>query len=198
MNSNSIKIVLIGETETGKTSLLKSKNEIISPTIGLDFRNKQFKLSSGLEVRIQIVDTSGLEKFHPISVNHCRLAHGIILVYDISKRETFSELSSRYADIIKNSNFRKLEKVVIANKADLEHIRTVSTDEGNGFAKVIDAKYVEMSCREFLNNNTIESVLLGMAENISKKTNMKQWDEDLILEPLIKSDISKKRCCVLL
>lgn len=93
------KIVLIGESNTGKTSMLlrfaeNKFSENYLCTIGVDFKIKTLRIDGQQKVKMQIWDTAGQERFKSISQAYYRNAHGCIAVYDISNRQSFDEIRS--------------------------------------------------------------------------------------------------------
>ena len=88
-----IKLVLLGDSSVGKTNLLLrySKDEFeesTKATIGMDFISMETKINDK-EIRVQFWDTAGQEKYKAITRTYYRIAHGIVMVYDITKRSTF-------------------------------------------------------------------------------------------------------------
>lgn len=92
------KIVLIGESNTGKTSLLlrfaeNTFSENYLCTIGVDFKTKTLSVDKGSRlVKLQIWDTAGQERFRSISHAYYRNSHGCVAVYDISNRGSFDSI----------------------------------------------------------------------------------------------------------
>ncbi|KAH0720730.1 hypothetical protein KY290_005656 [Solanum tuberosum] len=91
----SFKILLIGDSGVGKSSLLLSfiSNAVddITPTIGVDFKIKTLTVG-GKRLKLTIWDTAGQEKFRTLTSSYFRGAQGIILVYDVTRRDTFTNL----------------------------------------------------------------------------------------------------------
>lgn len=91
-----IKLLMLGDTGVGKTCLLlRYAYDSFSPTfittIGIDFKIKHIHLD-GLKVKLQIWDTAGQERFRTITVSYFKGAHGIILCYDVTDRDTFENV----------------------------------------------------------------------------------------------------------
>ena len=89
----SIKLVVIGESGVGKSNLILRFKENrfddqLIPTIGLDFYSDDFTIK-GKKVRVQIWDTAGQEKYRATAKTYYKLAHGVILVYDVTQRQSF-------------------------------------------------------------------------------------------------------------
>ena len=86
------KIVLIGDSDVGKTSMLLRFSDNIfcnNPcTVGIDFKIKTLKVDNHI-IKMQIWDTAGQERFKSITKNYLRNAHCCIAVYDITRMESF-------------------------------------------------------------------------------------------------------------
>ena len=86
------KVLLIGDSNVGKTSLLlqytENRYSDTECTIGIDFKIKKLDVSSK-SIKLQIWDTAGQEKFNTITTSYYKGAHGIIIVFDISNKTIF-------------------------------------------------------------------------------------------------------------
>ena len=161
------KVILIGDSAVGKSSILckyadkEFRNSHIS-TIGVDFKIATIKV--GLKkVKLQIWDTTGQERFKTIIRSFFRGVQGVFLVFDITDKSTFDNLSywveelNRYCP--EDSSCKKTI-FVIGNKIDLEEKRTVSYDDANEYAKSIGARYFETSAKE---NIRISDIFYNLA-----------------------------------
>ncbi|KAG4214837.1 hypothetical protein ERO13_A01G142400v2 [Gossypium hirsutum] len=118
----SFKILLIGDSGAGKSSLLVSlisaSAEDLAPTIGVDFKIK-FLTVGGKRLKLTIWDTAGQERFRTLTSSYYRGAQGIILVYDVTRRETFTNLSTVWAKEVElYSTNRDCVKMLVGNKVD--------------------------------------------------------------------------------
>jgi len=122
------KLLFLGDTSVGKTSLLiryidnKFDEESLA-TLGVDVRYK-FVTLENKKIRVDIWDTAGQERFKNITKNYFRGAHGIILVYDITKKATFDVLKT-WLIAAQNSVPPETEMIVVGNKIDLKDKREV-------------------------------------------------------------------------
>ena len=126
-----IKLVLLGDSSVGKTNLLLryAKNEFeesTKATIGMDFISLEIKIENK-EVRVQFWDTAGQEKYKAITRTYYRIAHGIVMVYDITKRSSFERLQN-WIDEIKTNSQSDPIFLLIGNKKDLEEHREIPTE----------------------------------------------------------------------
>ena len=99
VNEQLFKILMLGNTSVGKTCLMQRYiNETIpkmtTPTIGVECATKSVRLPDGNSVKCQIWDTAGQERYRAVCSAYYKRALGALLVYDVTKRETFEELES--------------------------------------------------------------------------------------------------------
>ncbi|XP_034206452.1 ras-related protein RABC2a-like isoform X2 [Prunus dulcis] len=147
----SFKILLAGDSGVGKSSLLLSfiSNFVqdLSPTIGVDFKIKQL-LVGGKRLKLTIWDTAGQERFGTVISSYYRGAHGIILVYDVTRRETFTNLSNIWAKEVETySTNPECIKILVGNKVDRENERAVSREEGMALAQEHKCLFLECSAK---------------------------------------------------
>ena len=107
MSKNQCKIILLGESSVGKTSLIKRylKNEfeeVIVSTISENFVEKEIDVN-GNKIYLEIWDTAGEERFRSVVKNFYKDTHAAILIYDISQRTTFNELKQYWYNEIKEN-----------------------------------------------------------------------------------------------
>ncbi|GAA0169589.1 small GTPase [Lithospermum erythrorhizon] len=152
----SFKVLLIGDSGVGKSSLLLSfisHNSVpgFSPTIGVDFKIKQLTVG-GKRLKLTIWDTAGQERFGTLISSYYRGAHGIILVYDVTRRETFTNLSEIWAkEIDLYSTNPDCIKILVGNKVDRESEREVTKEEGMALAKLHQCSFLECSVKTMEN-----------------------------------------------
>jgi Ras-related protein Rab-1A len=143
------KILTLGETQVGKTSILikyteGTFSETPLATIGVDFQVKKVNIQ-GKQIEVQIWDSAGQEKYRSISKQYYNRAQGILLVYDITNRDTFSAMKHWIKDI-ENQVQTNPQIVLIGNKLDLPG-RTVDEDEAIEFAKTHKLELFETSAK---------------------------------------------------
>ncbi|XVF37293.1 hypothetical protein REPUB_Repub19eG0133600 [Reevesia pubescens] len=118
----SFKILLIGDLGVGKSSLLVSfistSAEDLAPTIGVDFNIKLFTVG-GKRLKLTIWDTTGEERYKTLTSSYYRGAQGIIHVYDVTQRETFTNFSDVWAKEMElYSTNQDYIKMLVGNKVD--------------------------------------------------------------------------------
>ncbi|XP_012080999.1 ras-related protein RABC2a isoform X2 [Jatropha curcas] len=147
----SFKILLIGDSGVGKSSILLSfiSNSVhdLSPTIGVDFKIKMLNVG-GKRLKLTIWDTAGQERFGTLIRSYYRGAHGIILVYDVTRRETFTNLSDMWAKEVElYSTNQDCIKILVGNKVDRDSERVVSREEGMALAAEHKCSFLECSAK---------------------------------------------------
>ena len=191
-----IKIIILGSSEVGKTSILDryfkdSFRENRLSTIGIDFQTKFFKFDSK-KVKVNYTDTAGQEKFHAISINYLKAANGVILVYDVTHPETFEALEGWLKDLKDNNKF-DVKIVLIGNKVDLVDERKVTKEEGEAFAESIGCKYYEGSAKTGQNiNESLDEI--ARITYLAMKDKEDNSNDGVILENT-NINIEKKKCC---
>ena len=152
-NELTLKIIILGSSKVGKTSLLNQyfNKEFNNPvqTIGIDLRTKYFEFNKET-VKINFIDTAGQERFDSISGNYLKNVNGVLLVYDISQQNTFKKIEF-WNEQIKKHNNAYYSVVLIGNKIDLEDYRQVKYEEGIDMGKKIKCKFYETSAKNNIN-----------------------------------------------
>jgi small GTP-binding protein len=134
-------------------------------TIGVEFGSRTLTID-GNQVKLQIWDTAGQEKFRSITRSYYRGAAGALLVYDITRRDTYEHLTSWLDDCRKYSN-QNLTIMLVGNKSDLESRREVSREEGEAFAAKNGLFFLETSAKTAVN---VEAAFLETARKIYEAT----------------------------
>ena len=142
-----IKIIIIGESGVGKTCIIKrfvydehNSNEF--PTSSLSFATKNINVSeNGVEeeIKLEVWDTVGQEKYKAMAQIFFKNSNAMILVYDITNKESFEQLKNYWIDKINEYNSNDLTLAVAANKSDLYMKEQVKEEEGREFAQKIGA-----------------------------------------------------------
>ena len=145
-----LKLIVVGNQGTGKSSILnrfvnETFEENYQATIGLDFQSKNITIHDQ-DVRLIIYDTAGQEKFRSLIPMYTRDANIILLVYDISNRDSFTNLTHWLKDLT-NVNMEEVILCIVANKIDLFDKRVVTNEEGQKFADEHDFIFQEISAK---------------------------------------------------
>jgi len=145
------KVLLIGDSGVGKTCLLlKFTDDIFEPsyisTIGVDFRIKTIQLEDGKVAKLQMWDTAGQERFRTITSSYYRGAHGVIIVFDVTDRESFKNVPMWMGEVERYAR-PGCPMILVGNKRDLADRREVSFEEAKAFAKENELVYTETSAK---------------------------------------------------
>eukprot|EP01029_Cantina_marsupialis_P016772 TRINITY_DN3754_c0_g1_i1.p1 TRINITY_DN3754_c0_g1~~TRINITY_DN3754_c0_g1_i1.p1 ORF type:complete len:199 (-),score=37.60 TRINITY_DN3754_c0_g1_i1:30-626(-) len=159
-----IKLLMIGDSGVGKTCLLlRYASDTFVPTfittIGIDFKIKNINLD-GKKVKLQIWDTAGQERFKTITTSYFKGAQGIMLVYDVTDRQSFENVR-RWKEQIQQHADKNVNCILVGNKVDNKERRVVSTEEGARLAKNIDstgAKVSDLSEMGFFESSAKENI----------------------------------------
>ncbi|XP_045121805.1 ras-related protein Rab-18-like [Portunus trituberculatus] len=145
-----LKILIIGESGVGKSSLLLRFTDDTfdieqSATIGVDFKVKTITVE-GNTVKLAIWDTAGQERFRTLTPSYYRGAQGVILVYDVTKRNTFAKLDMWLNELETYSTRTDIVKMLVGNKIDKEKVE-VSREDGLKFARRHAMLFIEASAK---------------------------------------------------
>ncbi len=171
-----IKLLIIGDSNVGKTSMLLNYTDNYFPeshlaTIGVEFKVKEL-YTDKYKIILQIWDTAGQERFRSITKSFFRNTNGIIFVYDITSRNSFKNVK----DWIKDSELHDIgfEKILVGNKIDLNDKREVSLDELKeyGIKKKIDV--IEASAKNKINVDETFQKIVDLILNNKKEEEILQ------------------------
>jgi Ras-related protein Rab-8A len=148
-----LKFLILGEAEVGKTSIYTryfqdTFDEEYKSTIGIDFKIRFVTISSKV-IKLQIWDRSGKDSFNAVIKSHYKEVSGILLVYDVTNKDSFDRISDWDQQITENAP-PGVVKTLVANKIDLNE-RVISTEDGQNLANLLGMKYTEVSAKENLN-----------------------------------------------
>ena len=195
------KVLLLGNSNVGKSSLFLRFvddiwNDTFVPTIGVDFKIKTFNIDEK-KIKMQIWDTAGQERFKNIIASYYRGAHGILLIYDVTDKESFKNLSNWLIEIEKNAN-KNVLKILIGNKTDLEEKRVITYNQGKEFADSYGLKYIETSAKKNLNvNEAFETLGRELMQASDDKKIGKSKDKKISVTKAedLNNQEQKKGCC---
>ena len=143
-----IKLLLIGNTYVGKTMIVQkfidnSFSKSTVSTIGVDLQSKIIDIS-GKKVKYLIWDTAGEDRMKTMTYSYYRGCHVILVVYDVTERKSFQNVTTWVECIDKFAKSNVL-KILVGNKTDLEDKRVITTEEGKKLAEENGLKYYEIS-----------------------------------------------------
>ena len=194
------KVLLLGNSNVGKSSLFLRFvddiwNDTFVPTIGVDFKIKTFEIDSK-KIKMQIWDTAGQERFKNIISSYYRGAHGILLLYDITDKDSFKNLNNWLIEIERNAS-KNVLRILIGNKCDLEDKREISFNQGKEFADTYGLKFIETSAKKNLNVNeafeTLGRELMNASED--KKIVKQKQNKKISVAQAQDLNVNKKTGC---
>ena len=159
-----VKISLIGGSAVGKTCIIRRYSNdtfVENPpsTTGGSYSEK-FVTIDNKDIQLNLWDTAGQEKFRAIGKHFYKDAYIIIMVYDISKKDTFEEIKEIWYPDVKQNGEKYGVLAVVGNKSDLYEEEEVSENEAKEFAKEIGAFFMLVSAKTGNNVNQLFEALL--------------------------------------
>ena len=172
------KYIIIGDAAVGKSNLLlRYTHGQFKPeyqlTIGVEFGAKNITISNKT-YRIQIWDTAGQENFRSITRAYYKNSACALVVYDITNRESFDNVSTWIEDC-RNQSPQTIFMVLVGNKTDLEleNKRAVSFEEGQELAEKNKMMFFETSAKSGKN---VDDIFYRSAETIAKRIEENFYD----------------------
>ena len=168
-----IKIILIGDTQVGKTSFLnqffsEGFNPNLTSTIGIAERSK-ILFYNNKKYKIQLWDTAGQERFESIPKQYYEKIEGVFLFYDVTNEKSFDNIIKWLKDVLEGGH-KDLIVYILGNKVDLIYKRKVSYETGLSFAKNKNIKFMEISCKLDLNIRDIVYCMIYDIFNIENNS----------------------------
>lgn len=169
------KVVLIGDSAVGKSQILArfARNEFSldsKATIGVEFQTRTLVIQHK-SVKAQIWDTAGQERYRAVTSAYYRGAVGALLVYDITKRQSFDHIP-RWLEELRSHADKNIVIMLVGNKSDLEDQRAVSTDDAKEFAQKEGLFFLETSALESTNVEAAFMTVLTEIFGIVSKRNL--------------------------
>ena len=176
----SFKVVLVGESGVGKTSIItqfidQTFQEDQQSTTGGTFSTKSVVCDNGKTLKFEIWDTAGQERYRSLTKMFYKDANAAVLVYDITRKDSFEELQNYWAEQIKESSPSNIILAVAANKSDLFNKEAVDEDQARKFAESLGAIYASTTA------TTVESIndlFIQIAKKYTGSNEIKIKEED--------------------
>ena len=172
------KILVIGESNVGKTSIIlryteNSFNASGISTCGVDVKCKYVSLDN-LKIRLDIWDTAGQERFRGLAKNYFRGANAFILVYDITNKNSFTKLRGWISDA-KEKIEREYKMIVVGNKKDCKNERVIDYDTLADFGKKNNVLFLEVSAKT---GEDIDKIFINLVEELVKSKNIGKINDE--------------------
>ena len=151
MESEQLKVVIIGDATVGKSCILhryvsNTFQEHSTPTLGAAYHTRVLEVDNK-SVKLNIWDTAGQERYHSLAKLYSRDAKLIVLVYDITNRSTFEGMKRWHESIIKEGIDKKAAIGIFGNKEDLLEQEEVTLEEAKKYSHSIDAVFKRTSAK---------------------------------------------------
>lgn len=176
-----IKIIILGEYNVGKTSLIdryinnKFSTNNFPPTLSLQNNIKKIKIDEYKSIKLNIFDTSGEERYSILTKNYFTDAYGALLVFDLCNKNSFEKIKKWLNELLSHTP-KDIIYCIIGNKSDKKNERQVSYEEGKDFAG--DNLYYETSAKSGLN---VSLAFEQLAYEILEKQNEEKNNPDKIM-----------------
>ncbi|CAK9011774.1 unnamed protein product [Durusdinium trenchii] len=196
--TRSHKVVFLGQSGTGKTSLIRqfvyrTFDQCYQATVGMDFVTKLVTLEDGDQMRLQLWDTAGQERFRALVPSYLRDSSVCVIVYDVTSRESFNSVKGWVEQVLEARSRQEVTLALVGNKIDLED-RKVQYSEGEALATELKMLFFEATA---LKSDLVDAVFHGLAAGLSCEPKAES-DDEIVLEPQRRPEVSQKRkkCCV--
>ena len=170
MNNNIIKIILIGDTNVGKTCLvrryLENQYNETENTIGLEYTTREVNIDSET-VSVRIWDTAGQEKYQSLVEMHFTGTDGALVVFDICSKESFNNVQM-WIDKLQKKCLESPAIILVGSKVDLDSQRKVTPEEAYNFAQTMEIDYYDTSAKTGENVNDVFYQIIIQAFNLFK------------------------------
>ena len=194
------KLILIGDSSVGKSNILLKylKGEFdknSKATVGVEFGTKNIMINNK-KIKIQIWDTAGQERYRSITSAYYKGAKGALIVYDITRKNTFDNIDKWISDLKLNGD-KNICILIVGNKSDLNEQREVDKELGKKKAEMFKTAFMETSA---LNGENISKAFEEVIEQIYQlnknafEENAKK-DIDRGVNLTENKDDNKKKCC---
>jgi small GTP-binding protein len=197
------KLLLMGDSQVGKTSLLLNYTEHIFPeehiaTIGVEYKDK-YIIKDNYNIRLQIWDTAGQERFRSITKSIYRNANGVLFVYDITNKESFANIKNWIKDLQNVGN--DIKGIIVGNKIDLDPERIIDKKDLEEMANKYQMPFIETSAKQntFVNdafNLIIDELLKDRTEEQIVEMFSRKTKSDLsVTTKKTNEKLKKNGCC---
>ena len=201
------KVVLLGEAGVGKTSIISryvndTFSDVLMSTTGASFAVKKLEIDPEHKIKFQIWDTAGQERFRSLAKIFYQNAAVAVLVYDITRRDSFQKLKDFWVKELKENAPSDIILAVAANKSDNYEFEVVSLKEGKELAKEINAIFKSTSAMlshgiedlfKLIGEKFINPSLYINEPTITKKE--EEFRKNIKIKNAKKQKAEKKKCC---
>ena len=190
-----IKLLILGDSAVGKTNFLcklteNKFNQNYMASTAIDIKNTSIKIN-GKNIKLQIWDTAGQEKYRALTRSFLIKAQGILALYDITNHTSFDNLQS-WLTLIKEECYVDIPVIIVGNKMDLEEKRIVNKEEASEYAKKENVEFIETSSKT---GENVEKTLYMLTEKVLQKIENSSDFSFTLDSGTIKKKRNKHSCC---
>ncbi|EDM03844.1 RAB26, member RAS oncogene family [Rattus norvegicus] len=190
------KVMLVGDSGVGKTCLLVRFKDgaflagTFISTVGIDFRNKVLDVD-GMKVKLQIWDTAGQERFRSVTHAYYRDAHALLLLYDITNKDSFDNIQAWLTEIQEYAQ-QDVVLMLLGNKVDSTQERVVKREDGEKLAKEYGLPFMETSAKSGLN---VDLAFTAIAKELKQRSTKAPSEPRFRLHDYVKREGRGVSCC---
>ncbi|XP_005081671.1 ras-related protein Rab-26 isoform X2 [Mesocricetus auratus] len=190
------KVMLVGDSGVGKTCLLVRFKDgaflagTFISTVGIDFRNKVLDVD-GTKVKLQIWDTAGQERFRSVTHAYYRDAHALLLLYDITNKDSFDNIQAWLTEIQEYAQ-QDVVLMLLGNKVDSTQERVVKREDGEKLAKEFGLPFMETSAKTGLN---VDLAFTAIAKELKQRSTKVPSEPHFRLHEYVKREGRGVSCC---
>ena len=190
-----IKLLILGDSAVGKTNFLcklteHKFNQNYMASTAIDIKNTSIKIN-GKNIKLQIWDTAGQEKYRALTRSFLIKAQGILALYDITNHTSFDNLQS-WLSLINEECYVDIPVIIVGNKMDLEEKRMVDKEEASEYAKKQNVEFIETSSKT---GENVEKTLYMLTEKVLQKIENSSDFSFTLDSGTIKKKRNKHSCC---
>ena len=197
-SEKSIKVLLVGNSSVGKTSIMLRYLddffvENFLPTVGIDFKTKTVGYN-GENVKVNLWDTAGQEKFRTLTTGYYKGANAVIFVYDVTERESFFQLRDWILETKKHVG-NDFVGIIVGNKVDLDYKRVVIYLAEDVMMPIFEVSAKDGTNIEELFQTVVDLVMTELDKNL-KESHGYTLDPEM-KKPKKKTTLKQKfkKCC---
>jgi len=197
MYDDLFKILILGDSNSGKTSLLDRlvNNQFVDfyiSTIGIDFNVKTIRLEDETKVKLQIWDSCGQERFRSLTRSYYRNSSAFIICYDVTNLKSFENAKFWISEIEKYVDDHNVYQILVGTKNDMQGLRQIEYSKGINYAHSLGIDFIETSSKNDIN---VKELFYHLSVELNKTKKIK--DEKIRILEEMNNNARKKffSCC---
>ena len=190
-----LRLLIVGDSTVGKTNFIMrfindKFNESYMTTSGIDLKSKDIEIKNK-NIRIQIWDTAGQEKYRAITRNLFLKVLGVLIIYDITNEKSYNNLKT-WVQLIREDCGSHMQIIIVGNKCDLDSERKINQEEVLKYARKEKIEYIETSCKT---GENVQKAVKTICEKILENNDLSS-DISFTLSSSSLLPPKKKKCCL--